>query len=49
MTPEQIRADIEAIARRELRTEVPLPGDAPLEEHLDSIRRLSLVVAIEDA
>ena len=48
MTPEQIRADIEGIARRELRTDVPLPGDAVLEEHLDSIRRLSLVVAIED-
>lgn len=48
MTADRIRADIEAIARKELRTEEPLPGDAVLAEHLDSIRRLSLVVAIED-
>lgn len=48
MTPESIRLDIAEIARRELRTTEPLPGDAPLAEHLDSIRRLSLVVAIED-
>jgi acyl carrier protein len=48
MTPESIRRDIEAIAQKELRTDEPLAGDAVLAEHLDSIRRLSLVVAIED-
>lgn len=48
MNAEQIRAEIEALARKELRTDATLPGDALLAEHLDSIRRLSLVVAIED-
>jgi len=48
MTPEAIRRDIETIAQKELRTDEPLPGGVVLAEHLDSIRRLSLVVAIED-
>ena len=48
MTSADIRSTIEAIARRELRTDSTLPSDAPLAEHLDSIQRLSLVVAIED-
>ncbi|MEC7946011.1 MAG: acyl carrier protein [Myxococcota bacterium] len=48
MTPGEIRASIEDIVRTELRTDMPLPDDAVLAEHLDSIRRLSLVVAIED-
>ena len=48
MTPEAIRRDIETIAQKELRTDEPLVGGVVLAEHLDSIRRLSLVVAIED-
>lgn len=48
MTPGEIRSAIEDIVRTELRMDVSLPGDAVLAEHLDSIRRLSLVVAIED-
>ena len=48
MTPEAIRRDIETIAQKELRTDEPLGGGVVLAEHLDSIRRRSLVVAIED-
>lgn len=43
-----IRPAIEDLVRTELRLEGPLPGDAELAEHLDSMQRLSLVVAIED-
>jgi acyl carrier protein len=45
-----VRPAIEALARKELRVEegTPLPGDAELAAHLDSIKLLSLVVAIED-
>lgn len=47
MTLEEIRAQVEALARSELRLEGALPtGD--LAEHLDSVQRLTLVVAIED-
>ena len=48
MTHEEIRAQIVAIARTELRRRDDLASDAQLAEHLDSIQRLSLVVAIED-
>lgn len=48
--PDVVRPTIEALARKELRldADATLPGDAELAEHLDSIRQLSLVVAIED-
>ena len=50
MTPPtnaSIRQSIEKIAREELAFSKPLP-DGELSEHLDSIQRLSFVVAIED-
>lgn len=43
----RIRADIERIARQELRRDGPLP-DGDLGEHLDSVERLTLIVGIED-
>ena len=48
MTHESIRSQIVTIARTELRRKDGLPANAQLAEHLDSIQRLSLVVAIED-
>lgn len=41
-----LREDILALARQELSLDGPLPED--LSEALDSIQRLSLIVAIED-
>lgn len=43
-----VHALIEAIARRELRTERAFPLGLDLAAELDSLQRLSLVVAIED-
>ncbi len=45
--PEEIRATLHQLARDELRIEGPLP-DGDLSGHLDSVQRLTLVVAIED-
>lgn len=45
---EAVRAAIQELAQRELGLRDPLADDADLSEHLDSIQRLSLVVAIED-
>lgn len=42
-----VRTRIEALARSELSWEGPLP-EGDLAEHLDSVQRLTLVVAIED-
>ena len=47
MTRAAIRAQVEALARTELRLDGELP-DGDLAEHLDSVQRLTLVVAIED-
>lgn len=47
MNAETVRQRIEELARTELSWDGPLPqGD--LAEHLDSVQRLTLVVAIED-
>ena len=47
MTTREVHAAISSIAQTELGFEGPLPtGD--LAEHLDSMQRLTLVVAIED-
>lgn len=46
-THDEILAAIAEIARSELRLEGPLP-DGDLSEHLDSVQRLTLVVALED-
>lgn len=46
-THDEIRAAIAEIARSELRLEGPLP-EGDLSEHLDSVQRLTLVVALED-
>ena len=43
----QIRETLQRLAREELAFGQPLP-DGDLSEHLDSIQRLSFVVAIED-
>ena len=43
----QIRETLQRLAREELAFSQPLP-DGDLSEHLDSIQRLSFVVAIED-
>ena len=46
-THDEILAAIAEIARSELKLDGPLPtGD--LSEHLDSVQRLTLVVALED-
>ena len=49
MTPDldALRAEIVELARAELHLDGPLP-DGDLAESLDSMQRLSLVVAIED-
>lgn len=47
MTDSDIRAVVLDLARRELRIDGPLPEQA-LSQHLDSLQRLTLVVAIED-
>jgi len=46
-THDEILAAIAEIARSELRLEGPLP-EGDLSEHLDSVQRLTLVVALED-
>ena len=46
-TSADIRQTLEKLAREELAFSKPLP-DGDLAEHLDSIQRLSFVVAIED-
>ncbi len=43
----ELRDAIEAVAREELRLEGELP-EGDLSAHLDSVQRLTLVVAIED-
>ncbi|MEN0063122.1 MAG: acyl carrier protein [Myxococcota bacterium] len=45
--PEEVRAQIVAVVREELKFAGPLP-EGDLSEVLDSIQRLALVVAIED-
>lgn len=47
MKPEDIRQTIETIITNELGWEGSIP-EGDLSEHLDSIQRFSLVVAIED-
>ena len=47
MTPSQIRLELTELARSEHILEGDLPEGA-LSEHLDSVQRLTLVVAIED-
>lgn len=47
MTPSQIRLELTELARREHILEGDLP-EGDLSEHLDSVQRLTLVVAIED-
>ena len=44
---DEIRAVLQKIAKEELRYEGPLP-DGDLAEVLDSVQRLTLVVAVED-
>jgi acyl carrier protein len=46
-SPEQVRAKVGELAVETLDREEPLP-DGDLSEHLDSVDRLALVVAIED-
>ena len=46
-SPEEIRAILAMLAKEELGFQAPLP-EGDLSEHLDSIQRLSFVVAIED-
>ena len=48
MNPDQILDEVILLAHRELNiSQLPAP-EAPLDEHLDSMQRLGLVVAIED-
>ncbi|MBM3461901.1 MAG: acyl carrier protein [Armatimonadetes bacterium] len=47
VTPDEIRAALAEIARKELRHEGPLP-DGDLSALLDSMQRLALLVAVED-
>jgi acyl carrier protein len=46
--PARLRAELLELARRQLALPAELPAEADLAEHLDSMQRLSLVVAIED-
>lgn len=46
MTDVEITAALSDLVREKLRYEGPLEGD--LADHLDSVQRLTLVVAIED-
>jgi len=48
VTEEQIRERLAELVRTELRIEGALP-QGTLADHLDSVQRLTLVVAIEDA
>lgn len=47
MNPKEIRTALSELAERELRFDGKLP-EGDLAEHLDSVQRLTLVVAIED-
>jgi len=47
LNPSLIRAELATLARREHILDGELP-DGDLSEHLDSVQRLTLVVAIED-
>ena len=47
MTQTEIRGALAEIVRKEFRLDEPLP-EGTLSEHLDSVQRLILVVAIED-
>ena len=47
LTPDTIRQTLAQLSKEELGFEGPLP-EGELSEHLDSIQRLSFVVAIED-
>lgn len=47
VTDEDLLGAIAELAARELRWQGPLP-EGDLSEHLDSVQRLTLVVAIED-
>ena len=47
MEAHEVREVVAAIARDEANWKGPLP-EGPLDRHLDSIQRLTLVVAIED-
>jgi acyl carrier protein len=44
---EIVRDELTRILRDEVKWEGPVP-EGPLEQHLDSLQRISLVVAIED-
>ncbi len=46
-SPDSVREEIARVVADELGWEGPLP-DGPLDEHLDSVDRLTLVVAVED-
>lgn len=48
MTDDEIRAEVTGLAGRELKLPGPLPETGDLAEHLDSVQRLTLIVAIED-
>jgi len=47
MKPEQVREAVLAILLDEVKWDGPVP-DGPLDRHLDSLQRMSLIVAIED-
>ena len=47
MIPQHLRDDVTSILRDEVRWDGPLP-EGGLDQHLDSMQRLALVVAIED-
>ena len=47
MKPEQVRDAVLVVLFEELQWEGPVP-EGPLERHLDSLQRMSLIVAIED-
>ncbi len=47
MKPEQVREAVLAILLDEVKWEGPVPR-GPLDRHLDSLQRMSLIVAIED-
>lgn len=48
MSPDQILEQVTLLAHRELNISTLPAADEPLDEHLDSMQRLGLVVAIED-
>ena len=47
MTDDELRATVAEVAHEELKWEGPLP-EGDLGAHLDSVQRLTLVVALED-